>query len=207
MRALHHGADLAEPAQIAALVATARQTFGAVDILINNAVVRYFAPIEAFKPEDWDHALAVNLSAAFHTGPARPARHARARFWPHRQRRLGLRPVRHGEPCRLRHHQDRADRLHPRHRARDGGPEHHLQRHLPRHDADAQHRSSGWRPRWPSRASRARRPSALSSRSRQPSRRFVDPGASRRWSRLLCGPAGADITGSAIPIDGGWSAS
>jgi 3-hydroxybutyrate dehydrogenase len=23
---------------------------------------------------------------------------------------------------------------------------------------------------------------------------------------LLCGPAGADITGSAIPIDGGWSA-
>jgi NAD(P)-dependent dehydrogenase (short-subunit alcohol dehydrogenase family) len=24
---------------------------------------------------------------------------------------------------------------------------------------------------------------------------------------LLCGPAGADITGTAIPIDGGWSAS
>jgi 3-hydroxybutyrate dehydrogenase len=23
---------------------------------------------------------------------------------------------------------------------------------------------------------------------------------------LLCGPSGADITGSAIPIDGGWSA-
>ena len=24
---------------------------------------------------------------------------------------------------------------------------------------------------------------------------------------VLCGPSGADITGSAIPIDGGWSAS
>jgi 3-hydroxybutyrate dehydrogenase len=24
---------------------------------------------------------------------------------------------------------------------------------------------------------------------------------------VLCGPAGRDITGAAIPIDGGWSAS
>ena len=67
MRALHHGADLAEPGQIAALVETALQSFGAVDILINNAVVRHFAPLEEFRPEDWDKALAVNLSAAFHT--------------------------------------------------------------------------------------------------------------------------------------------
>src|SRR5216683_3992239 len=67
VRALHHGADLADPGQIAVLVETAQQSFGAVDILINNAVVRYFAPLETFKPEDWDRALAVNLSAAFHT--------------------------------------------------------------------------------------------------------------------------------------------
>jgi 3-hydroxybutyrate dehydrogenase len=62
VRALHHGADLADPGQIAALVEAAQQSFGSVDILINNAVVRYFAPIEKFKPEDWDRALAVNLS-------------------------------------------------------------------------------------------------------------------------------------------------
>src|SRR4029077_8316627 len=67
MRVMYHSADLAEPAQIAALVAAALESFGAVDILINNAVVRHFAPIETFRPEDWDKALAVNLSAAFHT--------------------------------------------------------------------------------------------------------------------------------------------
>src|ERR1044072_4146208 len=67
VRAIHHGADVAEPAQIADLVQTAQRTFGGVDVLINNAVVRYFSPIEAFKPEDWDRALAVNLSSAFHT--------------------------------------------------------------------------------------------------------------------------------------------
>ena len=67
VRAVHHAADLAQPAQIADLVETTQQTFGAVDILINNAVVRHFSPIEDFKVEDWDRALAVNLSSAFHT--------------------------------------------------------------------------------------------------------------------------------------------
>jgi len=33
---------------------------------VNNAVVRHFAPVEAFAPERWEEALAVNLSAPFH---------------------------------------------------------------------------------------------------------------------------------------------
>jgi 3-hydroxybutyrate dehydrogenase len=41
--------------------------FGGVDILVNNAVVRHAAPIDEFPPAGWDEALAVNLSAAFHT--------------------------------------------------------------------------------------------------------------------------------------------
>src|SRR6185503_5590333 len=67
VQAIHHGADVADAQQIADLVAAARKTFGSVDVLINNAVVRYFSPIEEFKPADWDRALAVNLSSAFHT--------------------------------------------------------------------------------------------------------------------------------------------
>ncbi len=43
--AIHHGADVADPAQIADLVATAEKTFGGVDVLVNNAVVRHFAPV------------------------------------------------------------------------------------------------------------------------------------------------------------------
>ena len=58
VRAVHHGADVADAGQIADLVATARKAFGTVDVLINNAVVRYFSPIEEFKPEDGDRALA-----------------------------------------------------------------------------------------------------------------------------------------------------
>ena len=67
VRAIHHGADVAQPAEIADLVATSHRTFGGIDVLINNAVVRHFSPIEQFKPEEWNRALAVNLSSAFHT--------------------------------------------------------------------------------------------------------------------------------------------
>jgi 3-hydroxybutyrate dehydrogenase len=60
-------ADLREPGEIDAMMASAAARFGAVDILVNNAVVRHFAPVEAFPVERWNEALAVNLSAAFHT--------------------------------------------------------------------------------------------------------------------------------------------
>jgi len=38
---------------------------GSPDILVNNAVVRHFGPIEQLPFHDWQQALAVNLSAAF----------------------------------------------------------------------------------------------------------------------------------------------
>ena len=67
VRVLHHGADLAEAGRDRVARRVGARPFGGVDILVNNAVVRHFAPIEDFKPEDWDRALAVNLSSAFHT--------------------------------------------------------------------------------------------------------------------------------------------
>ena len=63
VRVVHSSADLAQPAQIETMVKEAEGAFGSIDILINNAVVRHFAPVEKFKPSDWDRALAVNLSA------------------------------------------------------------------------------------------------------------------------------------------------
>lgn len=67
VRAAHHNADLRDPAQIAALIETTTTFHGVPDVLINNAVVRYFGSVENFAPEHWDEALAVNLSAPFHT--------------------------------------------------------------------------------------------------------------------------------------------
>ncbi|CAN5391227.1 SDR family oxidoreductase [soil metagenome] len=59
-------ADLSEAAATERLIGQVQTLHGAIDILVNNAVVRHFAGIAEFPPERWDQALAVNLSAAFH---------------------------------------------------------------------------------------------------------------------------------------------
>lgn len=63
VRALYHPADLRRSDEIAAMGRAAAEAFGAIDILVNNAVVRYFAPVETFPAERWQEALAVNLTA------------------------------------------------------------------------------------------------------------------------------------------------
>jgi 3-hydroxybutyrate dehydrogenase len=65
-RVIYLQADLADPAAIAGLIADCEKNLGPIDILVNNAVVRHFAPTESFPVERWDQAIAVNLSAAFH---------------------------------------------------------------------------------------------------------------------------------------------
>jgi 3-hydroxybutyrate dehydrogenase len=64
--ARHHGADMTRPAEIADLVARARGEFGAVDILVNNAGIQHVAPVDEFPLEKWNAIIAINLSAAFH---------------------------------------------------------------------------------------------------------------------------------------------
>ncbi len=66
VKAAYSSADMTKPAEIAALVATAEQTFGTVDILVNNAGIQHVAPVEEFPPEKWDQIIAINLSAVFH---------------------------------------------------------------------------------------------------------------------------------------------
>ncbi len=66
VKAAYSPADMTKPAEIAGMVQTAEKTFGALDILINNAGIQYVAPIEEFPIEKWDQILAINLSSAFH---------------------------------------------------------------------------------------------------------------------------------------------
>jgi 3-hydroxybutyrate dehydrogenase len=66
VKARYNAADLRNIPEIEGLVAATERELGPIDILVNNAVVRHFAPIEDFKPEDWQESLDVNLSAAFH---------------------------------------------------------------------------------------------------------------------------------------------
>jgi 3-hydroxybutyrate dehydrogenase len=62
----YHQANVGDPTGVERLIQKTLERFGAIDILVNNAVVRHFSPIVDFPSEHWDAALAVNLSAAFH---------------------------------------------------------------------------------------------------------------------------------------------
>jgi 3-hydroxybutyrate dehydrogenase len=67
VQVLYSGADMAKPDEIAALVETAQQALGGLDIVVNNAGIQFVSQIEDFPPAKWDAILAINLSSAFHT--------------------------------------------------------------------------------------------------------------------------------------------
>ena len=66
VRAAYHGADMTRPAEVAELVKSAADAFGAVDILVNNAGIQHVAPVDEFPLDKWDAIIAIDLSAAFH---------------------------------------------------------------------------------------------------------------------------------------------
>ena len=59
--------DVGDPASAKAIVQSAIDTWGRIDILVNNAVARFASPVEQFPVGEWDLGIAVNISAAFHT--------------------------------------------------------------------------------------------------------------------------------------------
>ncbi|MBI4970182.1 MAG: 3-oxoacyl-[acyl-carrier-protein] reductase [Rhodospirillales bacterium] len=57
--------DLADPAQVEALLGQAEQAMGSVDILVNNAGLTRDGLAMRMKDEDWQKVLDVNLTASF----------------------------------------------------------------------------------------------------------------------------------------------
>jgi len=66
LKARHHAADMAKPAEVRRLVEETVAQLGSVDILVNNAGIQHVAPVEEFPDERWDAVVAINLSASFH---------------------------------------------------------------------------------------------------------------------------------------------
>jgi 3-hydroxybutyrate dehydrogenase len=66
VKARYVGADMSKAADCRRLIADA----GACDILVNNAGIQHVAPIQDFPTEKWDAIIAINMSSAFHTSAA-----------------------------------------------------------------------------------------------------------------------------------------
>jgi NAD(P)-dependent dehydrogenase (short-subunit alcohol dehydrogenase family) len=61
----HPGCDLSQPAECAALVDLALQTYGRVDVLFNNAGNTKFGWVGELSKEDWDSAIRSELDVVF----------------------------------------------------------------------------------------------------------------------------------------------
>lgn len=66
VKVLYDGADLSKGDAVRGLIDNAVRQMGRVDILVNNAGIQHTALIEDFPTEKWDAILALNLSAVFH---------------------------------------------------------------------------------------------------------------------------------------------
>ena len=203
---IHYPADNANPDHLEVMIAAAIKRFGAIDILVNNAVTRHYAPVEAFPVDKWELALAVNLSAAFHTiRLALPA--MKAKNW---GRIINMSSVHSTKVVR-----DRVDYMTTKH-AIVG-----LTRAVALETAETGVTCNAISPGWvltPHADGQITRQMAAKGQTReqairelldirQPSRRPISPREVAALGVYLCSDMAANITGAALPIDGGWAPS
>ena len=63
-------ADMSKGEECRDLVTSAKAQLGSVDILVNNAGIQHVAGIDEFPVEKWDAIIAINMSSSFHTTAA-----------------------------------------------------------------------------------------------------------------------------------------
>lgn len=58
--------DVTDAADVRAFVAAARERFGRVDVIVNNAGVMPLSPLDALKTREWDRMIDVNVRGVLH---------------------------------------------------------------------------------------------------------------------------------------------
>ena len=197
-------ADLAQAPQIEIMLDNALKRFGRIDILVNNAVTRHYAAVENFPVQKWDHALAVNLSAAFHT--------IRLALPGMKQRNWG-RIINMGSIHATRLVRDRVDYMTTK--AAILGLTRAVALECAATGVTCNALCPGWvlTPHAERQITQRMQERSLSRDEaiqelvavRQPSRRPIMPAEVAALGLYLCTDAAANITGAALPIDGGWA--
>ncbi|RDV02245.1 SDR family oxidoreductase [Undibacter mobilis] len=199
------GADLTDVAAIERMFGNAQARFGTVDIVVNNAVVRHFSPVDQFRTEDWDRSMAVNVSAAFHCiRLAVPG--MRAKGW---GRIINMSSI-----FGARGAENRIDYVTSKTALLGMTRAVAIETALTGITCNAISPGAVPTPALLARvheqaagegiiAAEAERRYAA---ARHPTERFVNPANVGVLAVFLCSPAAKDITGATLPMDGGWQA-
>ena len=66
VKALYSAADMTKGPEITKMIEEAEEKLGSVDILVNNAGIQFVSPIEDFPDDKWEAIIRINLIAAFY---------------------------------------------------------------------------------------------------------------------------------------------
>ena len=201
LNASHVAADLSKREGVEALMAGA----GPIDILVNNAGMQHVAPVEEFPVDKWDMIIALNLTAAFDACRlAIP--HMKAAGWG--------RIINTASAHSLTASPFKAAYVSAKHGL--AGLTKTLALELATFNITANCISPGyvWTPLVENQI-----PDTMAARNmtreqvindvlltRQPTKKFVQPSDVGEMAVFLCRDAAANITGTNISMDGGWTA-
>ena len=205
VQAVYSPADMSKPEQVKGLVELAQERFGKVDIVVNNAGIQFVTPIEDFPPEKWDAILALNLSSAFHTTRATLAG-MKQRKW---GRIINIASV-HGliaSPFKAAYVAAKHGVIGFTKVTALEGAEYGV-------TCNAICPGYVWTPLVEkqiddqARAHNISREKVISDvlLAQQPTKRFAQVEEMAALAVFLCGDGAASITGTALPVDGGWTA-
>ena len=200
-----HGADMSKPDQIADLVRATDERFGQTDIIVNNAGIQTVAPIEDFPVDRYDLIMAINMSAAWHLTRLTMAG-MKARGW---GRIVNIASA-HGlvaSPYKSAY-------VMAKHAVVG------LTKTVALEGAEAGVTANAICPGYVLTPLVEKQiPETAAARgitedevirdvllAAQPTKRFVQAGQIGALAAFLCSPAASELTGTAIPVDGGWTA-
>ena len=204
-RVVYNGANLMKGDDAAALVEQTIAGFGRVDILVNNAGIQHVSPIESFPPEKYEAIIALNLSAAWYT--------TRAAFAAMKQNGFG-RIVNvasaHGlvaSPFKSAYVAAKHGIVGLTKTVALEGAEHNV-------TCNAICPGYVWTPLVENQIDDTAKARGITREqvirdvllAAQPNKRFADVDELGALTVFLCGPGGQSITGTALPVDGGWTA-
>ncbi len=202
---LFHGADMTDPEAIHDLIGTAEARFGAVDILVNNAGIQHVAPVEDFPAAKWDAVIAINLSSAFHTIQA---------VLPGMKRRGHGRIIQIASAHALVASPNKAAYVAAKHGIAGLTKTVALEAAESGVTVNAICPGYVWTPLVENQIPDTARSRGISEEavkrdvllSAQPTREFVTVEQVASLASYLAGPEAASITGTLLPMDGGWTA-
>ncbi len=204
-RVVYNGANLMKPEEATGLVEETIADFGRVDILVNNAGIQHVSPIESFPADKYEAIIALNLSAAWYTTRAAFASMKANGFG-----RIVNVASAHGlvaSPFKSAYVAAKHGVLGLTKTIALEGAEHDI-------TCNAICPGYVWTPLVENQIGDTAKARGISREevirdvllAAQPNKRFAEVEELGALAVFLCTPGGRSITGTALPVDGGWTA-